>query len=114
MNMYAMALVAVTSTSIGQLLLKAAALSDMNVSAARQRWVKFGLLVAGYSVLLFSVLISAYVLRVMEVNVLVSLTALSYPLVVGSSLFLFAERLTRTQWLGLWLVCGGVALYNLA
>lgn len=112
--MYALALVAVTSASIGQLLLKAAALGDLNVSAAGQRWVKFGLLVGGYSALLFSVLISAYVLRVMEANVLVSLTALSYPLVVGSSLFLFNERLTRTQWLGLWLVCGGVALYNLA
>jgi len=64
--------------------------------------------------MLLAVSVSAYTLRFMEVNVLVSLTALSYPLVVGLSRVFFDERLTPNQWSGLFLVCFGVALYNLA
>lgn len=69
---------------------------------------------AGYGALLLAVGISTYTLRFLEVNVLVSLTALSYPLVVSLSRVFFDERLTRNQWSGLLLVCSGVALYNLA
>jgi drug/metabolite transporter (DMT)-like permease len=68
---------------------------------------------AGYGALLLAVAMSAYTLRFLEVNVLVSLTALSYPLVLGMSRVFFDERLTTNQWSGLLLVCFGVALYNL-
>ena len=111
---YGLALSAVSCTSCGQMCLKAAARSRVGPSSPRERWVKYACLMAGYSALLLAVGISAYTLRFLEVNVLVSLTALSYPIVVGLSRFFFDERLTRDQWSGLLLVCSGVALYNLA
>ena len=114
MTEYGLALCAVTCTSCGQLCLKTASRKGLFSPAGRKRWVKYAWLIAGYGVLLLAVGISAYTLRFLEVNVLVSLTALSYPLVVGLSRVFFDERLTRNQWSGLFLVCSGVALYNLA
>lgn len=109
-----MALFAVGCTSLGQMCLKTAAHHADARTAGRERLVKYAWLGAGYSALLLAVGISAHALRFLEVNVLVSLTALSYPLVVGLSRVFFNERLTRDQWSGLVLVCSGVALYNLA
>lgn len=115
MTEYGLALFAVSCTSCGQLCLKTASRTQSLQTVGRERWwVKYAWLFAGYSALLLAVGISAYILHFLEVNVLVSLTALSYPLVVGLSHVFFDERLTRNQWSGLFLVCFGVALYNLA
>lgn len=114
MTAYALALCAVSCTSFGQMCLKAASRRAPASPADRERWVKYAWLTGGYGALLLAVGFSTYVLRFLEVNVLVSLTALSYPLVVGLSRIVFDERLTRDQWSGLLLVCSGVALYNLA
>jgi drug/metabolite transporter (DMT)-like permease len=111
---YGLALCAVSCTSCGQLCLKMASRTGLFPTASRQRWVKYAWLMVGYGALLLAVGISAYALRFLEVNVLVSLTALAYPLVVSLSRVFFDERLTRNQWSGLMLVCSGVALYNLA
>lgn len=114
MTEYGLALCAVVSTSCGQLCLKTSSRIKPFSPAGRERWVKYAWLMVGYGALLLAVGISAYALRFLEVNVLVSLTALAYPLVVGLSRVFFDERLTRKQWSGLLLVCSGVALYNLA
>jgi drug/metabolite transporter (DMT)-like permease len=114
MTGYDLALCAVSCTSFGQLCLKTAARHAGACAATQARLVIYAWLGAGYCALLLAVGISAYALRFLEANVLVSLTALSYPLVVGLSRVFFDERLTRNQWSGLLLVCSGVALYNLA
>lgn len=114
MTEYGLAMCAVSLTSFGQVFLKTAARYGPSSPACRKRWVKWCWLGAGYGAMLLAVSVSAYTLRFMEVNVLVSLTALSYPLVVGLSRVFFDERLTPNQWSGLFLVCFGVALYNLA
>lgn len=113
MTAYLVALSAVMCTVCGQLSLKAAARQYATPTAARSRSVEFAWLGGGYGLLLAAVLVSAHALRYLEANVLVSLTALAYPFVVGLSRVFFGERMNRNQLLGLLLVCGGVMLYNL-
>lgn len=110
MSGYLLALGAVACTSVGQLCLKQSA---RTAHASAPRRVEFAWLGAGYALLMLAVGMSTHALRQLEVNVLVSLTALSYPLVVGLSRVLFAERLAAGQWSGLLLVCIGVVIYNL-
>jgi drug/metabolite transporter (DMT)-like permease len=102
-------------TTLGQLSLKAAALRGGagKSLALAERWPQLLLLGLGYAALLGSVAISTVTLRTLEVNVVVSLTALCYPLVTAMSYAAFGERLTGRQWAGLVLVCSGVAIYNL-
>lgn len=114
MNAYMLTLCAVGSTSIGQLLLKSASRRTPAVSFGGRSWAGLPWLAAGYSALLLAFVISTYVLRFLDASVVISLTALSYPFVVGLSRVFFAEQITRRQLSGLFLICFGVAFYNLA
>lgn len=106
---YSLALLSVGLTVLGQMALKCTALRGL--SAARGPTLL--LLGLGYAALLAAVLVTTHTLRLLEVNVVVSLTALCYPLVIGLSGLFFSERLTPRQWAGLAVVCCGVAVYNL-
>jgi drug/metabolite transporter (DMT)-like permease len=110
---YMLALVSVIFAALGQLSLKSA--SSLKIFSGswmdrRPGIVRLGL---GYGALFTAVSISAYNLRFIEANVLVSLSALSYPAVLALSRLVLDERLTKRQWIGLFIICGGVILYNL-
>jgi len=110
---YLLALVAVALTAVGQLSLKAAASQKSFGDLWRDRFARVVRLGAGYAALFAAVAITAYNLRVLEVNVVVSLSALCYPGVLLLSRLFLDERPTRRQWVGLFIICGGVILYNL-
>jgi drug/metabolite transporter (DMT)-like permease len=110
---YVLALLAVALTALGQLALKSAASRKPSGSRWGDRYSTIARLGAGYAALFAAVSITAYNLRVLEVNVVVSLSALCYPAVLVLSGLAFDERLTRRQWVGLCIICGGVILYNL-
>ena len=110
---YLLALLAVGLTVLGQLSLKSAALRKPLGDREQNRFTGAGRLGAGYAALIAAASITAYNLRALEFNVMVSLTALCYPAVLATSYFAFDERLTKRQWIGLLVICGGVILYNL-
>jgi len=110
---YALALVAVALTVLGQLCLKAAAMRGVRLKHFGVSWPMMALLALGYGSIVVAVLVTTRTLRLLEFNVVVSMTALCYPLVIGLSGIAFSERLTHRQWLGLITICCGVAVYNL-
>lgn len=113
MNPYVLALTSVGLTVIAQLCLKKAHIVSISSYHSYKDIQALKWLATGYIILLFVVAINALVLRVIEFNVLVALSALCYPGVVASSAFLFSEKLATRQIVALVIICAGVIIYNL-
>lgn len=112
MTYWLLTCIGVLISSIAQTLLKKGAVASLERRQILYAWLSpYSLL--GYGLLFCAVLMSAYVLRFLELGVVASLTALAYPFVTLLSRWLFKERVTLRKVMGLSLICAGVLVFNL-
>lgn len=74
-------------------------------AAAREGWMWFGILL---SALAFGALLA--MLSIQDVSFVVPVTALSYAVGAAGARLLLGEHISRERWLGIAVVCLGVAL----
>lgn len=112
MKYYMLAIFGVMLSSVAQIFLKMAANTSINNSNILHAWLGLRA-ISGFILLFVAVLISAHVVRFLEIGEIVSITALSYPFVILMSLVFLGESFTRHQYAGLGMLCAGVLVFNL-
>lgn len=98
-------MLAVLSSSLSQLLIKAAAMRPLYLRG-------IFLLAAGAALMMCSVLLVVVALRTLSLSRLVSFAACAYVLVPLGGHFLFGENLRPRFWLGAFLIMAGILCSN--
>jgi drug/metabolite transporter (DMT)-like permease len=104
-------LAGVMMASTGQLLMKTGAVRGRNRSFLVSFLDPF--LIAGYMLMLGSMVVSTIALKVLPLKMTVSLQPLGYVIVISLSVALLGERMRRHHVRGMLLILAGIVIFNM-